>query len=227
MEEVRVDLKEKQIDIMVFLAGEYLEVENEHNLIPSYVPRRGVTAEDRTLLLAHKDIGISDIAQLKDKSLIIQQYSKATLGLEWLECRLLGGGFSRTSDFFKSTIDSPKASTAVLQVFFRQTDACLVTEYDFDVLAELNPQIAEQLSIVASSPLYAPSVVCVREDYGRHREDLVEGLAELHMEPSGQQLLMLFRVDSLVPFLPSYLAPAREIVSQLETLQGRMADVTR
>lgn len=220
---LRAALEADEIDIMTFFAADYLEFEGRHKLVPAFVPDRCNGPQDRFMLMVHADSGLTEIAQLRGKSLIAQEASGAALGLVWLDTALLECGRPARGSFFGDVSSTHKVSTAVLQVFFKQTDACLISECEFRTLVELNPQIKTQVTPLAISPAYTPSVICVRDDYEGNRDDLIEGLRELHLDPSGRQLLAMFKVGRMVEYDPGHLNAAREILQRYETLKARYA----
>ena len=83
-------------------------------------------------------------------------------------------------------------SKAILQVFFRQTDAALVTVDAFDLTCELNPQLRRDLVVLASSPPFITAFLIFRPGY-RLREKFETALLDLHMTPGGRQVLTVFQ----------------------------------
>ncbi len=77
---------------------------------------------------------------------------------------------------------------------------------------EMNPQLGSPLQILTNSPILPDVVVCVHKNFNVFRDDLLEGLADLHTEPTGQQLLLLFKIDKLTRFKPEQLDAARDIL---------------
>jgi hypothetical protein len=46
---------------------------------------------------------------------------------------------------------------------------------------------------------------------------VVDTLRDIHTKPEGEQLLMIMRIDRLVPFQPGFLNTTRELVAEYET----------
>jgi ABC-type phosphate/phosphonate transport system substrate-binding protein len=227
METMAKALAAGRIDVLVVLAGEYLELKASHNITPTFVPIRNGLIQDESLLLVRRDSGIRDIGRLEGKSIMIQERCGVNLGGVWLNSMLLERGYPKAPDFFARCITTSKTSTTALQVFFGKANAALISNMDFQALVELNPQLGRQLATLESSQAYVTGVICVRDDYHQERDTLLDVLAELHMEPRGQQVLMLFKVDRLAPFEDRYLDSARNILGNYESLTGRIADQRR
>ncbi len=83
----------------------------------------------------------------------------------WLDTFLVKQGLTRSKYFFTNIKEVDKVSQAVLPVFFKQADACLVSRSGFETMVELNPQIGEQLAIQATSPGFILGGVFFRRDF--------------------------------------------------------------
>lgn len=135
-----------------------------------------------------------------------------------MDSLLIGQGQPRQDAFFKRVEVVSKPAQAVLAVFFGKKDACVVDRSAFQVMAELNPQIRRSLETLAASEALANSVLCVSRDgwpLPEDRKNLLESLAELHLESTGQQILTLFKADQLVPFRQEVLANVRKLRDDL------------
>ena len=99
-----------------------------------------------------------------------------------------------------------KASQAILPVFFRQADACIVTRRAFEVSAELNPQIAQKLKPIITSPLFADSIVLFRKGYkSDNKKIFIDTALNIKKYPKGKQIMTLFQIGGFAPFKESYL----------------------
>jgi hypothetical protein len=60
-----------------------------------------------------------------------------------------------------------------------------------------------------------PALLCARSNYEfPYKNPALEALRDLYMEPGGQQLLTMFKIDDLVRFESRYLDSARQLISQ-------------
>ena len=96
-------------------------------------------------------------------------------------------------------------SSVILPVFFGKTDAAVVKRYGWETMKEMNPQLAAQLQILTNSPSLPDAVICLNKGVREtpFQDDLVRGMAELHTDPQGQQILLLFRTDKWCRSSPS------------------------
>jgi phosphonate transport system substrate-binding protein len=183
------------------------------DLEPRFVPLRGAKVSDEELLLVHRSSGFKTLLELQGKKLLLLNDARGSLGRNWLESLVMAEGFSVLEAFFGEIRNTSKYSRTVLPVFFRQADACLVPRSGFSTMTELNPQLGKDLDLLAFSPAVVPSVLCVRPDYEPDlKQALIEGLGTLHEEPRGQQILVMFKVDRLVPFQTAFLESAQQLL---------------
>jgi len=69
-------------------------------------------------------------------------------------------------------------------------------------MKELNPQVGRDLQVVAVSDSLADIVLCLNNrgwTTEKSKADTMTALRELHLEPAGQQILTLFKIDQLIP----------------------------
>jgi len=115
-----------------------------------------------------------------------------------------------------------KPALAVLPVFFGKRPACLMDEFSFGLMGELNPQVGEELQSIATSEAFVDNVVCVG-DRGwpteTVRRDILETLGGLHNDPVGRQILILFKVGRMVPFEATQLATVQALRAKYERLR--------
>jgi ABC-type phosphate/phosphonate transport system substrate-binding protein len=210
--------KEKKLDLAICLTSEYWTIKNSE-LEPHFICSRHGRIEDEALILAHRQSAIQKLDDLQGKDILISNTTGSVIGKFWLENILMSKGFGSLNYFFRNAGTTSKDSQAVLPVFFRKSDSCLIIRGYFEVISELNPQIRNDLKIVAQSPPFPISMVCIRKSYDREqKEALLEALENLHTDPKGQQILTLFKTDRLVPYSNASLARVAQLLTEHEKL---------
>ena len=218
-------LAKNEVDIIVLISEEFLTLRETIPLLPVLTADYGKNFYDELLLLVRDDRGITRVGQLRNKSLRIESGQKGSIPMQWLNTLLLARGSSDARVFFSSVTDHPKASQAILPVFFGQADACLASLNSFEMMAEMNPQLGRHLRILEKSPGFATGVIAVRKDVQNQRRDaMLEALREMHTDPKGKQLLTLFRINRLVPFRGEHLAAVDKVIREH---RGRSAGVVQ
>lgn len=214
------EVKKGGLTLIVLDAMEYLGMDVP-DMEPVYVhDEQGVVLKDY-LLLTRRGSGLNALADLRGGDIVVLASKSGNVLMAWLEVLLLEKGLGTPEDFFKKVDVVTKPSTTVLPVFFGKKAACVVDRLSFQTMVELNPQIGSNLEPLAVSEPYLDSITCVtRTGYSsaRAREDFMRSLRDLHLEPTGRQILTLFKVDRLVPFKEEYLAGVRNLRSKLARL---------
>ncbi len=211
----------EKMDLVILLPMDYLKIRHRVPIVPHLIASVGGRPTYEYVLLVHKDLGVKNLAQLQNRSVIIEKLGKGSIPWMWTETLLLKYGLPDGRKFFSSIIEVRKISRAVLPVFFGQADACIVPLDAFETMVELNPQLGENLTALKTSPGFCRVLICFSQDILERFGGLLgESLLSLHGEPQGQQILTLFHIDRLVPFEPSHLNSVVELVEEYEALKA-------
>lgn len=170
---------------------------------------------DTYLLVVRRDRQLSDLAALRQHTLAVHGTPRMRLGYLWLEVALARDSAPPAEEFFSRVFRTSKLSKAVLDVFFKRADACLVTQRGLAAMAELNPQIARQLVPIASSPSLVPSFFGFRAGMQpAFLETLVHQLGTVQNTPAGKQAVTIFQVGDLGEFPAETLQPALDLLDE-------------
>ena len=158
------------------------------------------TAEmDQYVLLVKQGGGIRKLADLKGRRLLMLTTPKMCVASPWLSTILDEEHLGRTDQFFSSVVEDPKAARVVLPVFFGQNDACLTSTKSFRLMGELNPQVANGLTAIATSPLLVVTFYAFHRNYqGGNRDRFARVYANMSGSVAGKQLSTLFQFNNLV-----------------------------
>jgi phosphonate transport system substrate-binding protein len=217
LEQADQRIQEDAADLVVFDTVQYLRTTQGGKLDPEFTAggqHEPGKAPDDYVIVARRDCNLAALGDLRGKSVRLYK-TGADWGHLWMDVMLENQGLGSVSEFFGSTSEFSKPSSVILPVFFGKCDAAVVRRWALNTMAEMNPQLATQLQIITNSPGLLEGVVCVHKNFKVFRNDLVQGLAELHTDPKGQQLMMLFKIEKLERFKPERLAAARELLARL------------
>lgn len=215
-------IKDGSILLSVVDAWQFLSMDIQQFMRPYFISADQGKVGKKYVLLTRRGSGLNSLADLRGKDIAELEASGVNLGLPWLETLLLGNGLGTQTQFFGSVEMVRRPSGAVLPVFFGKKQACVVDESGYEVMKELNPQVGRQLQVIATSDLYANSLICLTHsgwtspDY---KKTVIENLAGIHKEPSGQQILTLFKTGRLIPFEEPHLDTVRKLRNTYDRLR--------
>jgi ABC-type phosphate/phosphonate transport system substrate-binding protein len=218
--DMAADLKTGKIQVLAMPIEEFMAVRNRIPIDPILVTISENGHENELVLLVRKDSGIRSISGLRGRSLIMPMKNPRCVNIyiAWLEI-LLKREKSRMGSFFSTVKETRTVSKAVMPVFFRQADACVVTRQVLELTSELNPQISRELTVIASVDKLSQGIIAVdRRLSEEKREKIRESFLSLHQTPEGRQLLMLFKVNRLVPFAPGNLKATEALYAEYRAL---------
>ena len=233
-DEVLQSLRRNAVDLVIIGTDDYLSIQSEAMMEPYFLAQRAGNVADQIILLVHSKSGVQSLDDLEKKRIIYLNNPRSALGITWIKTLLLEKGYSDLADFFKQVEATEKASKAILSVFFQQADACFVHESAFLMMTELNPQIRKELVAIDYSPYLIPSVTCIRKNYHpEYKEAVIAALSTLHQNPRGQQILLLFGEEKLVPYKDTYLESTKRLIAKhmklkrsFEVREGRSSRLT-
>ncbi|NTW37091.1 MAG: phosphate/phosphite/phosphonate ABC transporter substrate-binding protein [Syntrophobacteraceae bacterium] len=225
-------MRSKLFDALGLSTAEYWTLGEEVLTAPLVLAVNEGRITEEYVLLVHRESGIQRIGDLRGRSLLFFQNPRTGLAPAWLDVLLVKSGFVGTAEFFGRVTQTNKIAQSVLPVFFRKSDACVVTRRGFRTMSELNPQLAQQLKVVASSPEFVPSLFCFRKDYeGPSKDKILEEMHKIDETPAGQQVLTIFQCEKLEVHPISCLKSAFELLNDhrrlLPTVTGAKAGTTQ
>jgi len=200
-------VKRREIALIALTTMDYLIIKDKVPLEPSIVAiRRGSFVGHELVLLVRRDQGITELDHLKGKRFVTFDGSLLEISYVWLNSLLRYRHLPERHRFFGSSAEVKKAGQAVLQVFFRQADVCLVNRSAFEAMAELNPQVGKDLVVLFSSDKLLEAVFCLNKYLSSNaKKQVMEAAGRAHKSPVGKQVFTLFKIDNLTPFTPRLL----------------------
>jgi ABC-type phosphate/phosphonate transport system substrate-binding protein len=223
--EIRRRLQEGLTGLVLVDPLEYFELAGSGLLDPVFTATRGKGDESlQFLLVANREPGLTTISGLRGKTLAIQTDSRADLGRMWIEVLLQEDGLGRADRFFGSVNSAFTPSAAALPVFFGKVGAGVIDRASFEVMKEMNPQIGSRLQVLAMSPPLVTGILCINKRPISFREDLMQGLRDLHKTPAGKQILMVFKSDRMKPLDSEDLERVRTLCAKYRLITGEKAD---
>jgi phosphonate transport system substrate-binding protein len=178
------------------------------------------TPYERYVVLVHGTSGITNASGLRGRKITMHQSGRTSLAPHWLEAVMADPSEGIQEEASTGVVRTLSASRAVLGVFFRQSDACVITTNAFALACELNPQLRRNLRVLATSPEVVPSVFFIRLGYiNVIKDDLESAILTLHKTTAGQQVLAVFQCDRMERHPASCLEGTRQLLADHERLR--------
>lgn len=161
----------------------------------------------RYVLVTKNDPKMTNITQLKNKKLGVEE--TAYLQTLYANSELLKNNLSETNTFFEKTVRYKTHSKALLKLFFNKIDVCIIPEYTWNTMIEINPQIKKKLKILhRSEKIFIASLglISKRMDSKLHLAHN-KSAAELPASSRGRQVLTLLKTRNYKEISDEILAP--------------------
>jgi len=215
-------LKGGEVDVVSIPTQEFLALEESLLTGPFLTSIINGSDYEEYVLLVHADSGVKALSDLKGRRVLVLDSLQGALAGPWLEVLLGKQMLSPPETFFSGVTRPFKVSQAVLPVFFRQGEACVVTRQGFTLMGELNPQVTNQLRMLATSPQLVPHLTCFRAGLDLSlKEKIVAAVTEANNTTAGRQLMTIFQCDRIEERPPSALQTTRELLAARARLRGK------
>lgn len=191
-DELRKDFLGRRVDAVTTTAIDFPQLNVAVDSI--FVNSTNAGVYIRYALIVQRESGIETLVALRGRRVVIYRGQRMELASVWLE--------SLRSEIEESAVDPTPLATAelenpsqaIFQVFFGQADAALVPRESFALAREMNPQVGNQLTILAVSPPFIPAFFIFHPSFrGPLREQMESAILELDATPGGRQVLTVFQ----------------------------------
>ena len=165
------------------------------------------------LLIVRKDSNIQQIEQLRNKKLAYTASDE--IGIFSLNTLLEKKKQGKIATYFTEVKPKKFGMLTTSAVFFKETDAALVAESDFDTAAELNPQLKQQLVSIYTTPPYITNLLLFRSGLtARRNEQLSMILKTTNQNINSQKLLKMFKASGVEQIERTKLTSVFELIEQ-------------
>ncbi|MBN1552912.1 PhnD/SsuA/transferrin family substrate-binding protein [bacterium] len=215
------DLKAKKLDLIAVLSEDLPELIEQHVVDPFLIEVEEGDIYENYILCTRKDRPGSGLKALSDKALTLSVWVESDLPTYWLDLLLNEKHLAPVHSFFSQIDRIKRPEQAIMRVFFRKSDACLVPKQTFLVLKEMNPQIAREMTIVEESPDFINGVICLNKSLTEldRRSLIEEKLVNMKRETGGEQMMDLFRIHDFLPYDTMYVHDTFEVIKQYQALK--------
>lgn len=221
--EIEKDLKAKKVDLIALSPEEFIQIRAHVPLEPVMVTVDNRGHEVELLLLVRKDSGINRVAELKNRTISLPSRTSQFSAIYhiWLESLVMKEGAGSTEGFFTSILEMRNASQALMQVFFRKADSCVISVRAYEIASELNPQISRELKVIARVGKLVGGIMAQRGNLPEEiKLKIRQALITLHEDQEGRQMFVLFQLNRLTPFRPEYMKGIEALYAEHRRLKA-------
>ncbi len=217
--EVSTEMKSDSLSAVVISTIDYLKLGSKIKLQPALVPVINNEVGYKYYLLVKKNDNYNSLKDLQNTSIGLSSERVHTASILWLEVTLAKINLPSKDKFFKNIKYSGKESDLVLDLFFGKTDACIVSDYDYNLMKELNPQIGNKLKIIAITPRYLRALFCFTKLVGKEEKDVILNSAITFQTLSaGKQLFTLLNMEKIESYKPEYIESYKTLLKEHDNL---------
>ena len=178
--------------------------------------------KSKVLLVVRNDSGIHTLQQLKGKRLSTQKWISADLGGLYLDTLLLENQFPLPQQFFSEIQQVATSNQALVDLYFKKADVTLISENQFDIAAELNPQIRTQTRVLAASEPYLIFVAALRKGTPQQEVDGIKNsLMTVNKTSKGKSILNLMKIQGFKEVSLSELSSVRDLLAKNQRLKAK------
>lgn len=115
------------------------------------------------------------------------------------------------------------SSLAINSVFFRKADVAVISEDEFNIVAELNPQLKRELKILSTSKPFLSTTICFTEKL-INSPDLVLAKSmkyKVHDTQTGRDILKMYKMKKIIPFQEEYMVNVSELFNKYSALNKK------
>ncbi len=190
------DFKEHKIEYVSINLYHYL---NNKKRFDSYISeywsiRKGEEKLDDYLIIVHEDSKIDGLKDISNKTIAIKNKN-------YLDTLFLNKELSKEKNLDgNNKLKTVKSfSRAVLDVFFKKYDVCVVPKYSFELASELNPILNKRLKVISSSgPTFLPVIAFFHKNTKQILKDKFEqSVKNMKNTVAGKNIFNLFKMEEL------------------------------
>jgi ABC-type phosphate/phosphonate transport system substrate-binding protein len=221
-------LEAESIDMLALTSEEFLGLRGDQLQGPFFFTDVEGSVTEEYLLVARADGPVTSVPALRARSLIMSIDLPGQLGSKWLEILFHDQGLGPPRAELASLTSAYKPMQVVLPVFFKKADACVVTRKAWNVMGELNPQVREQMRVIAASPELVIGISGFRKGLSPTVIQKIEATALASQnEASFRQVMAIFRGGPVVTRPLSVLEPTRALLARYRQVIGEANEAAR
>jgi ABC-type phosphate/phosphonate transport system substrate-binding protein len=137
---------------------------------------------------------VPNFASLKDKKILVQAGKYKEINELWLNLLCLQNGVKNKDKFFKKVEFVEKPMQAILPVFLKKVDLCIINSGSLEIISELNPQISKSIDVLFKQENLINDIICIRQGLSDEERNLVSKITLNYKSlPKNEQAFKIFK----------------------------------
>jgi ABC transporter, phosphonate, periplasmic substrate-binding protein len=215
MDEIKKRIMQGRADAIALFSLDYLNYKSELPIKPLFLVQKNKALGVQYILLTHKQSNINSLSDLKSKKILVLANREEEIVEKWLYVEMSKAQIKNPFEIINSFTKIPKPSKRVFPVFFGKVDCCILTKAQFNSMCELNPQLRNELKVVAESPVFITQIYCINTKSNKSGMNEAAKISlKLNETKNGNKLLSLFQVLKVVGFEEEYLKSLENLMRE-------------
>lgn len=220
--EMQQSIIQGDIDFSIINSFHYLSHHpffQQYTVNPIWTVQRGTSAAENYILIANNQHTGKSLADFKNKTIsLYKEHLLLEFYLDFLTKKESG---QIHSAFFSKIKYTNSISLSVLDVFFGNSDLCLVSSHVFDLATELNPAIKKKVTIIhQSGEKFLPGLLLGFKHVDPSIRHIIDTrVSKFDTSPVGQKILELLSIQRIRTIRQEELSPMLDLFKNYQVLQ--------
>jgi len=191
-------LDQKRVDLVNLPSYMYKMLGLNKNFEPIWSGARGSSKFDEYVIIINNVNKITQLEELKSKSIILMKEDIFNLSHIWLKVLLHENNLDKKENFFGSISEEQDELIVIYKVFFGEADAAIVTKNRLELANELNPQISKKIvPIIVSEPMLLTISLLNKTIDPLLKKTLLNIVENFRLNSRSGQILDLFKIAKI------------------------------
>lgn len=218
-----LQLNEKQYNILYATSTiDFLILRDKINVEAVALTNMIVSGGDkgeRYVVVTSRKSEFKTVSDLKKANISIsKEYKGKSILYYWVN--------SVYQEYFKSSIEKSSKSIvftddskqALTNVFFGNSDACLIEKSTYTLMKKLNPQIDKKLNIITESEDFITSTLFLSKNFDQRMKTFIIGkIMTLNSSEQGRQISKVFKLNGITSYNESMISSVKKLYSESKT----------
>ncbi|BCG65949.1 MAG: hypothetical protein methR_P3821 [Methyloprofundus sp.] len=224
VEKMKIAFNNSELDYIVAPPLLFVKYFDMHKVTKGIIAKNITGKPYGVVVLVRKEL--QNLSELKNKRLVMPDNDE--LAEVFLETLVIPEFKQSYSQVFSSVNYTQKHNTVVHQLFFNQADVGVTYLESFDLMVELNPQIADKIKILANFPIDSPNYSFFHKKFPEKlRDELIAAMIKLNKSDEATQIFNGFMMESLLECSVESLEPFYQLNERYKQLKQQISGKSR